>query len=237
MAKLQVLSPGVHKQTGILTDYVPQLGYGQGAVMVLPNEILHVQREYPILFRKHPETGRLFLNALLGFEEQENLYLDGQGGWQAGYVPLAFAKGPFMVGFQSDGEGQKAVLSIDMDDPRVTSEGGEKLFTAEDKPSEYLNNINNILATMHEGLQVLDSMLDAFNEYELIEPVSLNIELKNGEKINFTGAYTVAQEKIQKLDKEALAKLNQSGFLSAAIYISGSLSNVAKLINFKNARI
>lgn len=236
MAKLQVLTSTAHADAGVVTEYLPQLGYAQGAVMVLPNEILHAQRELALLFRKHPETGRLHLNALLGFDEKENLFLDEQGGWKGNYVPMAFEKGPFLITFQGEGN-QKAVLSVDIEDPRYQEQGGEKLFNSKGQPSEYLQKVNNVLAAMHEGMQMVDPMVDAFNKYELIEPVSLDIQLANGEKINFAGAYTIAEEKLRKLEPQAVSELNVNGMLSAAYYIAGSLSNVKNLINFKNALI
>ena len=92
--------------------------------MVMNTELRAVQREYAIIFRKHSETGRFFPNVLLGFKQDENLFLDGNGNWNAVHIPLAMAKGPFIIGFQ-DVEGKpQASACIDLADPRV-SEGGE----------------------------------------------------------------------------------------------------------------
>lgn len=233
MAKIQALNPQLHNDTRINTDFAPVLGHGQGAVMVMPNELRDVQREYPILFRKHPETGRLFPNALLGFAENENLYLNANNQWQADYVPMAFRKGPFLIGFKRDDNGQAPIISIDMDDPRVSEGGQASLFDSENKPSEYLRQVNDILHQMHENSAVMTTMVDAFTELNLIEPLTLDIELQNGEKVNFAGAYTIAEEKLLALTGSDLEKLNGSGFLSAAYYISGSLGNIQKLINLK----
>lgn len=235
MANIQALNPKHHSDIKIDTNYSAELGHNQGAVMVLPHELRDVQREYPILFRKHHETGRLFPNALLGFTEHENLYLSANNQWHSDYVPMAFRKGPFLIGFKHDQNGQQSpILSIDMDDPRVSNNGDVGLFDGENNPSEYLNNINDILHQMHEDNGIMLSMIDAFNELNLIEPLTLDIHLSNGERINFAGAYTIAEEKLLALKGSALEKLNGAGFLSAAYYISGSLGNIQKLINIKN---
>lgn len=234
MTQLQTLNPHEHRNLGVLTDYLPQLGYQHGSVMVMPNEIQDIQKEYAILFRKHPETGRLFLNALLGFNEKENLFLDGEGNWLADYIPLAVSKGPFLIGFTQDGEHSKPVLSIDMDDPRVVQNAGTLLFTENLDASDYLNQVNQQLAQMHEATPMQNAMIESFNQYELIEPVSIEVELNNGEQINFAGAYTISEEKLAALSADALSKLNQHGFLSAAFYIAGSLGNIKKLISLKN---
>lgn len=233
MAKIEALNPHQHTNTKISTDFSAKYGHNKGAVMIMPNELRDAQREYPILFRKHPETGRLFPNALLGFSENENLYLNAMNQWQADYIPMAFRKGPFLIGFKRDDNGQTPIISIDMDDPRVDSNGQASLFDSENKPSEYLQEVNDILHQMHENSAILMSMIEAFTELNLIEALTLDIELHNGEKVNFSGAYTIAEEKLLALSGSDLEKLNSKGFLSAAYYISGSLVNIKKLINLR----
>jgi hypothetical protein len=233
MAKLEALNPQIHSQTKINTQFANKLGYDQGAVMVMPNELRDVQREYAILFRKHAETGRLFPNALLGFSENENLYISTNNEWRADYVPMAFKKGPFLIGFKQSEAGQTPIISIDMDDPRVDSLGDEAIFDADNQPTEYLKKINDILLQMHENSLMMTNMVDAFNQLDLIEPLTLDIQLHNGEEINFAGAYTISEEKLMSLKGQDLERLNGSGFLSAAYYIAGSLGNIQKLINFK----
>ncbi|GAC15308.1 SapC family protein [Aliiglaciecola lipolytica] len=236
MANIQALNPHQHSNIRINSDFADALGHNKGAVMVMPSELREVQREYPILFRKHPETGRLFINALLGFTEHENLYLTKNNQWQADYVPMAFRKGPFLIGFKSEDKKKTPIISIDMDDPRVDEKGKECLFVDGKEQSDYLQTVNDILYQMHENNATLIAMINTFNELNLIEPLTLNINLHNGEEVNFSGAYTIAEEKLLALTSSELEKLNSQGFLSAAYYISGSLNNVNKLIKFKQAQ-
>jgi hypothetical protein len=239
MAKIEALNPQIHRQTKINTQFSDKLGYHQGAVMVMPNELRDVQREYAILFRKHADTGRLFPNALLGFSEQENLYINSDNEWQADYVPMAFKKGPFLIGFKQSESGRAPIISIDIDDPRVFDDSkaenlnGEAIFDADSQPTEYLLQINDILMQMHENSALMTKMVDVFNQLGLIEPLTLDIQLHNGEEINFGGAYTISEEKLMALKGQDLENLNSTGFLSAAYYIAGSLGNIQKLIKFK----
>lgn len=233
MAQIEALNPQKHSETKINTQFAAKLGYDQGAVMVMPNELRDVQREYAILFRKHAETGRLFPNALLGFSERENLYINSDNEWQADYVPMAFKKGPFLIGFKQSEDVRTPIVSIDMDDPRVGNLGNESLFDSDNKPTEYLQQVNDVLQQMHENSALMTNMIEAFNQFGLIEPLTLDIQLHNGEQINFGGAYTISEEKLAGLKAQDLESLNSSGFLSAAYYIAGSLGNIQKLIKFK----
>lgn len=235
MAKVQIINNQQHKHLRCNAEYRAELGYAMGAVMVLPHEIPEVQREYPIFFRKHGETGALFPNAMLGFHPSENLFLDGAGNWVAHYVPLSAAKGPFMIGFQPDQSGEETpVICADLEDARIGSGYGEQLYDEKGEPSAYLNRVSSVLRSLHEGSANIQKMIEAFLEAELLEPVKLDISFKNGESLVFTGAYTIPEEKLLELSAEKLHKLNQQGFLGLAHMISASLNNVQKLIEIKN---
>ncbi len=205
-------------------------------MMVFPAEIAAVQREYAIIFRKHPDTGRLFPNIILGLAEQENLFIDETGHWQGYYQPLSLQKGPFLITTNPNADKANDVLAIDLDDPRVNDSKGEAIFN-DNKPTAYLDNINQVLAQMHADADNIARMVDAFTEFSLIEPLTLNIQLKNEEVLNLGGAYTISKEKIAALTGEQLNTLNQAGFLALGFYIADSLANLTKLIDKKNSKI
>jgi hypothetical protein len=234
MANLQIIDSRLHKNLKVATAYERELGHDMGSVMVLPSEILEVQREYPIVFRKHPETGQFLATALLGFEQQENLFLSEGAKWQANYIPLAMTKGPFFVGINKESAGKPLVICINNDDPRVGQENGELLFDELGNPSIYLNTIRVNLFRLHEGITDTKKMVDAFLAANLIESVNMEIEFINKKAINFNGAYTINAEKLTQLDDEQIRSLNAEGYLALAYFIAGSLGNVRHLIEMKN---
>lgn len=235
MANHQLLDKSQHKKLRVDTRYTAQLGYAMGAVMVTDIELLAAQKEYPIIFRKHAETGRYFPNLMLGFRHDENLFLGEDGQWNATHIPLAVAKGPFLIGFQDLGKGPHPTVSVDLDDPRVSEHGkGEALFLENGESSAYLEYISKILLLLRDGSNSVIKMVDTFVELDLIEPLRLDIQFNNGEKLTFQGGFTIDSEKLAALDKERLWKLKESGFLPAAYYIAGSVENVQKLVDIKN---
>ena len=109
MKDFQPLNFEQHKTFGYVEKYGAEYGHQVGAVMILPTEFSKVQREHPILFRKDSETGSLFPVALLGFEENENLFLENSI-WNARYIPLAIKQGPFLIGIQQQDEEQRLAI-------------------------------------------------------------------------------------------------------------------------------
>ncbi len=240
MPKFAILNPETHKNTMVLSGYKKEYGDSISSTTTFPTEFGNVQNEYPILFRKNPETGEFNSFAMLGFQADENLFLTDEG-WSAQYVPAAIAKGPFVIGFQNQvalGKSeQEPVINIDMEDIRVSGVDGQKLFDEDDNLTPYIENIMRLLSGIHQGIEYGKQMFQLYLEFDLIEPVTIDVQLDNGEKIKLQGCYTIHEEKLKALDGVALEKLNKSGFLQAAYSVIASLTNIKKLISMKNKQL
>ena len=238
MAKHALLNNIEHKDLRVITRYGAQFGDNVGTVMTFPTEYADVQREYPIFFRKDPDTGEYQSIALLGFAKDENVFLDGEGGWQANYVPGLVARGPFLIGFQDQkGDGTlSSVIHVDLDSPRISSSEGEPVFMPQGGNSRYIDRVANILNGISEGMALSKPMFAAFTEAALIEPVKLEVKLSETEVYSLLGLHTISAEKLRALDGATLEKLNRSGFLQGAFLVAASLNNVRRIIELKNRR-
>jgi hypothetical protein len=229
-----------HKDLRVIRRFGAQFGDNVASVLTFPTEYADVQREYPIFFRKDPATGEYQSVALLGFEKNENLFLQGDV-WQANYVPGIIARGPFLIGFQEqqiDGDLRKEpVIHIDMEHPRVSRTEGEPVFLQQGGNSPYLDYVANVLRGIRDGLEMSKAMFAAFLELELIEPVKVEIKLSENDVYNVVGLETINQAKLSSLDGNALEKLNRAGFLQGAFLVAASLSNVQRLMAMKQRKL
>lgn len=244
MTRHAMLNNIAHKDLRVITRHAAQLGDNVGSVLTFPTEYGDVQREYPIFFRKDPATAQFQSIALLGFRNDENLFLDDAApdgnGWNANYIPGIVARGPFLIGFQEqevDGDLRKEpVIHVDLDNPRISESQGEPVFLPQGGNSRYLEHIATILKGIRDGLAVSDAMFAAFTAMDLIEPVNVEIKFSNEEQYNLRSLYTISEEKLAALDGDALARLNKAGFLQGAFLVIASLNNVKKLIGMKRRR-
>ncbi len=240
MPRHVMLNNITHKDLRVITRYSAEFGDNVGTVMTVPTEFAELQREYPIFFRKDANTGEFMSVALLGFAKDENLFLDGRGGWNAAYVPGVIARGPFLIGFQERQEGaevQKApVIHVDLDNPRVSNAQGEPVFLPQGGNSRYLDHVASVLNGINLGLGVSKAMFAAFIAADLIEPVKVEIKFNSEEQYNLLGLHTINQQKLANLDAETLHKLHREGFLQAAFLVANSLTNVQRLIERKGRR-
>jgi hypothetical protein len=236
MANHDILDNKNHKDLKVITHFDNDFSENINSALIFPAEIKAAQRDYPILFVKNPETGQFQSVVLLGLVAGENLYINN--GWQASYIPAMITKGPFIIGFEEQEEnGEKLkqpIVAIDMDNPRVNKESGEPIFLDDGQASPYMQQVNHSLKTLHEGSSHNQEMIKAFLKNDLIEPIALNIELNNGEKISLQGNYALNEEKLAKLSGDALNELHASGLLRVAYFITGSLDNIQRLVDIKN---
>ena len=160
MTRHAVLDSKTHRDLRIRTDAGAALGDDIMATLTVPSEFRRVQAHFPILFRR--ETGREDFSALamFGFQNGENLFLDGDR-WDARYRPLSVAIQPFLIGHPANGDGPGQV-HIDMDHPRIASASeGVRLFDAEGAATSYLDEIAERLGDLDEGYRESGAFYDA----------------------------------------------------------------------------
>lgn len=229
-----------HKDLRVIRDYRQVPGYDVSAARVFPSEFMQLQMEYPLFFIRNKEEGGFEPIALLGFSDKENLYLD-ENGWDAGYVPLSIEREPFLIGFQEqvvDGVPTKApVVHIDLDHPSVSDTDGERVFLPHGGESPLLERISSVLMTIHQGYEAAKSLSGMLVGLELIESVSLGVELRDGSQESVKGLYTINEDKLQNLNASALESLHKKGHLRDVYMMLASMPNVSRLIERKNRRL
>ena len=234
-----MLNNVTHKDLRVINRYGAEFGDNVGTVLTVPTEYEEIQREYPIFFRKDPANGEYQSIVLLGFSKDENLFLDGDR-WDASYVPGIIARGPFLIGFQrqeSGGETRDApVIHVDLDHPRVSQTDGLPIFKPQGGNSPYLDRVASILNGIREGLELSKAMFAAYAEFDLIEPVKVEVKTHADETYSLLGLHTLNHEKLAALDGASLEKLNKAGFLRGAYLVIASVGNVRRLMERKERK-
>lgn len=239
MANYVLLNKEDHAKTKVICTRGEQYGDRVKYAMTFPFEFRNIQSAYPIFFSKNSESGEYFPLALFGFEGDENLFLCDDE-WQAHYVPVMIRRQPFLIGFQNnedDPAEKTAIVSIDMDNPRVNEEEGEDLFLEHGGTSEFLQEMTGNLELIHQGHQQNQKYQQALSDLDLLEPFTLDIELNDGSNNQLLGFYTINEEKIQNLTAEQLGALNEQGFLLPTFMVLASHSKLRDLIERKSTKL
>jgi hypothetical protein len=225
MNRQALLNNVEHKDLRIVTRRAAQYGDDIMAALTFPAEFRNVQAHYPIIFRKSAE-GEFVPLALFGFREKQNLFL-GEAGWDVPYVPLMVERMPFLIGNGPNGE---QVIHVDLDSPRVSRIEGEPVFLEHGGNSEFLDRVSSTLATIHAGLAATQPFIAALTEHELLDSFVLDIRFRDGAQHRFGGFFTIREEKLAKLDAEALGRLHHKGHLQSIYMVIASLAHFRDLI-------
>lgn len=236
MTKRVLLNNVDHAQLRAIIGYGSRFGDNVNQALILPSEFEAAQREYPLLLRKDPQ-GDYQAVALLGLDRDENLFLR-DGDWKARYVPAVHQRGPFSIALQDlgDGEPPRPMIHVDLDHPRLSVREGLPLFLPAGGNAPYLQHMIGVLGAIYDGLEATKPMFSTLVQLDLIEPVSISIELDDGAAYDLPDFHTIAVDRLAALSGEPLEQLHRSGLLRAAQWLASSMGNIQRLVELKNAR-
>jgi hypothetical protein len=220
-----------HKGLRIITTRGAQYGDDVMFALTFPSEFRNIQAHYPIVFRKNAQ-GQFDPIALLGFQEQQNLFLTPRG-WDASYIPLTIERLPFLIGFSAD---KQPMVHIDLASPRVSRTEGEPIFREHGGNTDFLERMTSVLLAIHQGIAGVQPFVAALVEHELLESFVLDVQLANGSQNRLTGFYAINEEQLLGLSGVVLERFNRAGYLQAIHMAIASLSQFRALIERMNKR-
>ena len=94
-----------------------------------------------------------------------------------------------------------------------------------------------LLEQLDEGLKHERHFVDTLLQFDLIESVSFDITLENGDRNQLLGFSTINEDALQRLSGEQLALMSERGFLAPVFMMVASLPNLQNLIDRKNQRL
>lgn len=233
MSQYEILNKEEHQHLRVKTGYSAALGDAVMYMMTYPLEFRDIQNCYPILFTKDPNTGGFFPAAVLGFEADQNLFLQ-ENRWDAPYVPAMAQRQPFLIATGGEGNDRAPVVSVDLEHPRVSEVEGEALFDGQGETTEFLKQKIALLDKLHNGLQHGKGFVDALLRHELLEQITLDIAFNDGSKQTLQGFYSIAEERLYQLQGDVLESLNQAGYLQPVFMAVASLSRMRDVIQRRN---
>jgi len=204
------------------------------SVALTTYELAKAMMVYPIAFIQSDRTFSPI--AILGIKKDENLFVDDDGEWLYGYIPVLFRTYPVILIPQSDGKSGIGFI----DDSDLIGDNKD-MFPFFSKDGDISNELNEIV---DKGKISYSSRFDSFKigealaKYELCEEWPLSAKL-NDIKVDVTGLWRINQKALKNLDGEALSELNKLNALTVIYSQLLSMQNLQffqKLITYRNVR-
>ncbi|WP_457423407.1 SapC family protein [Roseateles sp. P5_E7] len=228
---LQLLNNIQHKDLRVITQRGAKWGDDIMSAPVTVDEFRKLQAHYPIVFQAD-DKGGFVPAALFGLQAGQNLFLSEQG-WDADYLPLSVQRLPFSIGIADD----ELRMMVDMDSKRVSlGAEGEAVFLPQGSTTDFTENANSVLHTLHEGLAATTDFIQTLMKHDLLESFVLDVERPDGTRGQLVGYYMIHEERLAALDASTVGLLHQADYLQPIYMAIASLSNFTKLIKRHLAR-
>jgi len=236
---ISILTNDQHRSVAVDTRARPEYGDMVNRAVALSAEFNELHREFPLLLRKTEEAPGFVAHAILGFEKNENLFVEGDR-WISTCIPATLARGPFSLGYirAEDGGDTPADIKVMIDDqhPRLRAEG-QPVFLPLGGETPYLQGIKRVLQTVDAGLRVDRVLYRELVATDLLEEVRFQISVFPELRYDFSGYHSINLEKLAALSAEQLLRLHRLGLLGPVYFLISSLGNFQRLVNQKIARL
>ncbi|APD88518.1 SapC family protein [Alteromonas mediterranea] len=232
MPKFETLSADTHSNIAIDESKLATTYSKFHLLNIEIKEAVQAASEFPLFFSKSPDAKYWTISALCGLAPQENVF-ETQGTWLGHYAPLSLRTLPFVT--RIDGESQQQEILVDVESPAISTQG-EPLFLASKRPTAYLDTKKKLLEERVNAMQQTAVMLNQLSEMGLIHAVDLIIEYKDNTNQRVGGLATVNEQRLQALNGEELASLNQKGLLNVLFNMLGSIFQVNRVIRLQNTK-
>ncbi len=186
-------------------------------------------RDLPILFGGQTEADAGPM-ALLGLRQNENLFVNDNGQWEANiYIPAFVRRYPFVLAEKPAGaEGDDFTVFLDEAYEGFNTAEGERLFQEDGNETEVLTNAVKFLGEYQQHVGRTQWFMEQLRKHNLLEPRNIRLE-KDGKSINLTGLYVVNEERLRDLDEATAKEFLREGVLGWIYAHLLSLSNIERV--------
>lgn len=196
---------------------------------VMVHEFVRAASVYPIVFLEDKEQDRFRPVVLTGLDAGENLFVDGDGVWQASYIPAIIRRYPFALA--KSGEAGQFTVCVDEDSDFVNEDDGQALF-ADGQPTEVIENVKRYLGELQQMEVFTQEFCQFLGENNLFTPLNMRVRAANEIK-NIAGCYVINEERLNNLSDEKFLDIKSRHYLAPLYAHLTSLSQIERLAMFK----
>jgi hypothetical protein len=210
---------------------VPVVFRNMNPLPVSYTEFPIASRDYPLVFIS-ADNGQSYAPMLvLGLAAQQNLFVMGDDTWDRRcYLPAYVRRFPFcMTRVMVDGkEAPERVACVEK---IAVNDKGEKLFDDKGQALPEWQNREKLLFEFEADLGRTEEMCKLLAQHQLLEPFTMQATPNEGEPLQLTGMFRVAEEKLAQLDGAVLKDLAAKGVLGRIYAHLISLDNFRRLLD------
>ena len=211
-------------------EQTPAFVHDTHALPLSFTEIAPASRDYPVAFSS-ADGGKTFtLTAVLGLQQNQNMYLMDDGHWDRRvYLPAYVRRYPFCMAHvtkNGDVQGERVVC---VDDSAI-DDNGDELFDDKGDALPTWSRIENFVTEYERDLMRSEEFCKLLTGLGLLEPISVTAEL--GEfTMQLAGFHRVQREALVSLPEKSLRMLLGGDAMDAVFAHLWSLTNFQRMLD------
>jgi hypothetical protein len=208
------------------------------AIFVAATEFGDVAREFPIVFVRagDDDDGKPAIApvSVFGLVQNQNLFVQPDGSWRGNYMPAVLSMYPFCIGRM---DAERFAICFDSAWSGLSGTEGERLFSSEGEPTDFLKQVQQQLETLEGQVQRTRLMCRRLRELDLLREMRFDATLPDGNKLGVDGFLTVDEQKLNDLPDGVVVELHKSGVLGMIHAHYVSLGSMRKLLGWHVERL
>lgn len=200
-------------------------------VLLTSAEFFDSCRTMPIIFALDKQQ-QVVPVALLGLEQDENLFVAADGSWRGGYVPAYLRRYPFIT---TDGAEGEVTVCLDDAFDGFNTEGGIALFD-DGEPSAKTREIQAFLHDYLMQSNQTSQFCATLQQAGLFKQIDAQANLDDGRTFTLNGMLVVDEQRLAMLPDLDIIKLFRSGMLALINAHLLSLRTLGELMKLKKER-
>ncbi len=198
---------------------------------IMANEFYRAASTYPIVFIEDSGKDAFMPVVLLGLTQNENLFVNAEGKWEAAYVPAILRRYPFALARTAE-EGQYTVC-IDEESDFFSETEGQSLFESDGTPGEVIEKVKIYLSQLQQMEEFTRQFSETLKEHNLLAPLNMRVQKDNAVQ-NISGAYAVNDERLGHLSDKTFLELRAKNFLPLIYSHLTSITQIERLVQLRD---
>lgn len=218
-SRIEALVPTVHKDFKIRPETEFGFAAKTNTVPLTVPEFSLAARHYPIMLLGDD----LVPTAALGFNPEQNLFVNDKGEWELGlYVPAYVRRHPFIL--LGGGTDERLTLGIDAA-AASSKDGARPLFKDDGKETEAVTQALDFCDQFHNAYLFTREFSAALKKADIVDERALEVELSPGKRSTIGSFKRIDEEKFKALPDSLILEWRKIGFLHAVYFQLQSMNN------------
>jgi hypothetical protein len=193
-------------------------------------EFIDAGRQLPVIFIQTADN-RIVPLALMGLEQNENLFIGADGNWSGGYIPAYIRRYPFIT-VEHDGQ---TVVCFDENFDGFNQNGGLPLFEA-GAPTSKTHEILAFVEDFNNQMRQSEQLGAMLAQAGLLRQIDAQATLNDGRSYALNGMLVVDEQRLAQLPDSDIVKMFRNGTLALIHAHLLSIRNLSGLVDRKQSR-